>query len=111
MVAGSPEPSFPSEDDRVRLSVCANQAGTVLQHWRAEKRLKESEMLWKEAQRLANVGSWNWNTASDMVHCSDEFYRIIGLEPQALPMPYDRILASIHADDRPRVENRIAQAP
>jgi PAS domain S-box-containing protein len=110
VVAGSVEAVFPSENDRVLLSVGANQAGIVLQHWRAEKQLRETESLWKDAQRLANVGSWSWNTVSNMVHWSDELFRIFGLEPQTLPMTYDRILASIHADDRARVENRIAQA-
>jgi len=42
-------------------------------------RRKESELV--EAQRLAAIGSWQWNAATDEVKWSDELYRIAGLEP------------------------------
>jgi PAS domain S-box-containing protein len=42
-------------------------------------RRKESELV--EAQRLAAIGSWQWNAATDEVIWSDELYRIAGLEP------------------------------
>ena len=42
-------------------------------------RRKESELI--EAQRLAAIGSWQWNAATDEVIWSDELFRIAGLEP------------------------------
>ena len=42
-------------------------------------RRKESELT--EAQRLAAIGSWQWNAATDEVIWSDELFRIAGLEP------------------------------
>jgi PAS domain S-box-containing protein len=110
VVAGSQDAAFPSEDDRLLLSVGANQAGIVLRHWRADKQLRESEARLAEAQRLAHVGSWNWNIANNSLLWSDEHYRIFGLEPQATPVTYDGGLTYIHPDDRARVEHRIAQA-
>ena len=99
LIVGSQEAHFPREDDRLLLSVGANQAGIVLRHWRAEKLLKESEALSAEAQRLASVGSWNWNISSNKVQWSDEQYRIFGLEPQAQGLPHDQVMSSIHSDD------------
>ena len=63
-----------------------------------------------EAQRLANVGSWNWDIVNNTLLWSDEHYRIFGMEPQATPLTYDGGMTYIHPDDRARVENRIAQA-
>jgi PAS domain S-box-containing protein len=45
----------------------------------ASLRRKESELV--EAQRLAAIGSWQWNAATDDIIWSDELYRIAGLEP------------------------------
>jgi PAS domain S-box-containing protein len=42
-------------------------------------RRKESELI--EAQRLAAIGSWQWNAATDEIIWSDELFRISGLEP------------------------------
>src|SRR5207248_428780 len=43
LVAGSLQPAFPSEEDRLLLSVGANQAAVVLQRQRDEEALRESE--------------------------------------------------------------------
>jgi len=40
---------------------------------------KESEL--KDAQRLAGVGSWQWDAATDRVVWSEELYRIAGRDP------------------------------
>src|SRR5947209_3815119 len=47
LVAGSRQPAFPSEEDRLLLSVSANQAAVVLQRNRDEEALRESEQRWR----------------------------------------------------------------
>jgi len=42
-------------------------------------RLRETELT--EAQRLAQVGSWHWDPATDTVTWSEELYRIAGRNP------------------------------
>ncbi len=49
---------------------------------RAEEKLKQSESLLAEAQRLAHIGSWNWDTRSNIITASEELYRIYGLPAQ-----------------------------
>lgn len=110
VVVGSQQAAFPSEEDRLLLSVGANQAEIVLRHWRAEEQLKQSETLLAEAQRLARVGSWSWDIKTNGVLWSDEHYRIFGMEPQAAPVTYDGVLACIHPVDRARFEIRVAHA-
>ncbi len=48
--------------------------------------LREREAELREAQRLAGVGSWAWNPATDQLHWSEELYRIFGVDP-SLPVP------------------------
>ena len=42
-------------------------------------RRRDAELA--EAQRLANVGSWQWNPSTDTVTWSEELYRITGIDP------------------------------
>jgi PAS domain S-box-containing protein len=49
-----------------------------------EQALRESEADLMEAQRLANMGSWQWDIQTDTVTWSEQLYRIAGRDP-ALP--------------------------
>jgi PAS domain S-box-containing protein len=42
----------------------------------SEDALLHSEKEFKEAQRLAQIGSWEWDVSSDIVYWSDELYRM-----------------------------------
>jgi PAS domain S-box-containing protein len=66
-----------------------------------EEQLKQSEGQLAEAQRLAHVGSWNWDLQSNALSWSEELYRIFGVDPQAFNPAYeDTIMWAIHAEDR-----------
>ena len=51
---------------------------------RAEESLLERTKEFREAQRVAKVGSWMWDPSTDTVSWSEELYRIVGRDP-ALP--------------------------
>ena len=57
-----------------------------------------------EAQRIAQIGSWEWDLATDTALRSEETYRIAGVEPGALPGTTEAFLAFVHPDDRARVQ-------
>jgi PAS domain S-box-containing protein len=62
--------------------------------------LKESEKSLAEAQKMAHIGNWEWNIATDEAHWSDELYRIFGLNPQEAPIGQNELFKYIHPDDR-----------
>ena len=51
----------------------------------AEEALVRKEVELKEAQRLAGVGSWQWDPATDTVVWSEELYRLAGRDPSCRP--------------------------
>jgi len=53
---------------------------------RVEAALRDAERDLQEAQRLARIGSWKWDAASDTVTWTRELYRIAGRDP-SLPAP------------------------
>lgn len=48
---------------------------------RAKQSLRHSESRLARAQKIARMGSWEWNIASGELYWSDELYRIFGLTP------------------------------
>ena len=54
----------------------------------AEESLRSKERELKEAQRLAGVGSWQWDPDTDTVVWSEELYRIAGRDPSLPAVSY-----------------------
>jgi PAS domain S-box-containing protein len=46
--------------------------------------LRESEARLREAQSIAQCGSWVWDITKNKMYWSDEMYRILGLVPQSV---------------------------
>jgi PAS domain S-box-containing protein len=53
--------------------------------------LRKSEARLREAQSIAQCGSWEWDTSKNKIYWSDEMYRILGLVPQSVP-PTSRLI-------------------
>src|SRR6185295_11900437 len=68
------------------------------------------ENLLAETQRLAAVGSWEWEVASNKVTWSEELYRIYRLEPKTFPATFEGYLAQVHPDDRPIMRETVEKA-
>ena len=63
---------------------------------RAEAALRERQQELSEAQRVAKVGSWEWDPDTDVVTWSEEMFRIVGRNPE-LPAPsYQRTPGPLH---------------
>ena len=61
-------------------------------------------VLHAAAEALANVGSWALDLANGQAFWSDQFYRILGLEPQSGDTGLDTFRAFVHPEDRGRVD-------
>jgi two-component system sensor histidine kinase/response regulator len=53
----------------------------ITERKRAKEELKHSEERLAAAQKMAHVGSWEWDVITNEVIWSDEEYRLFGLEP------------------------------
>jgi PAS domain S-box-containing protein len=72
--------------------------------------LVRSEARLAEAQRIAHIGSWDWDVAHDQLYWSDEVFRILGLTPHQLGPSIEQFLACVHEDDRARVQDAMDAA-
>ncbi|MBI3805037.1 MAG: PAS domain S-box protein [Nitrospirae bacterium] len=76
----------------------------------AEERLRKSQAQLSVAQRIAHIGSWEWEIASNTLTWSDELYRIYGLSSRSEGMTYDRYLTFLHPEDLASVKEIIEKA-
>lgn len=65
-----------------------------------EVELKNKEKNLAEAQRVAGLGSWEWDTESGEIYWSDEYFRICGEEPQSFVPVFEIAMSYIHPDDQ-----------
>ena len=82
----------------------------ITERKRAETALRKSEASLANAQRIARLGSWDWNIATDEFAWSDEVYRIFGFEPNQFEPTYDRFLDSVHPGDRSLFQKAMSNA-
>lgn len=73
-------------------------------------RLDRLEQQFAEIQRLAHLGSWEWQIASNVVSWSDELYRIYGVAPGEFEATYEAFLERIHPEDRAMVNDTVQRA-
>jgi len=65
------------------------------------EQLQRSERMLLNAQRVAQIGCWEFDIDSQTTHWTEELYRIHGFDPtQPAPTPEEN-LALIHPDDHP----------
>jgi PAS domain S-box-containing protein len=72
----------------------------ITEQKQTEEALLERERQLNESQRMAHIGSWERDVATNRVVWSDEMYRILGFDPQEDEPSYEAFLNIIHPDDR-----------
>lgn len=99
--------------ERIDVSMTAspikNQAGEVIgiskiarditkEKHDADK-LRKSETQLKAAQRIAQMGSWEWDLTTNTLNWSQELYRIYGVNP-ADQVTFEKFIEMVHPEDR-----------
>jgi diguanylate cyclase (GGDEF)-like protein/PAS domain S-box-containing protein len=66
----------------------------------AEEAVQKSESSLAESQRIAHLGTWEWDVRTGKVWWSEETFRIYGVEPDELVPTFEKLIEVVHPDDR-----------
>ena len=64
----------------------------------------------EEAQRVAHVGSWEWDLASGRIEWSNEMFRIYGYEPGAFEVTFELAQERVVEEDRANIQSNVERA-
>lgn len=103
----SPDPDLLKSLNRI-----GDQLGLLLKRLETEEALVDRERAMNEGQRLAHMGTWEWDLRTNALSWSDEKYRIYGFEPRSFIPTFDHVKSAVLPEDLPRfldVLNSVAE--
>lgn len=99
-----------TEQSGVAMRLNQDMRRQIEERRRVEKNLRDREASLANAQKIAGLGSWDWDSSTNEVRLSNQAYRIFGLKKGPENPTYDMIIERIPDEDRGRVERMIEQA-
>ena len=79
----------------------------IAERKKAEAQILQSQVLFEEAQTIAQVGNWEFNLLNSELHWSKETYRIFELEHLSTDGLYEAWRQKCHPEDLIKLENAI----
>jgi diguanylate cyclase (GGDEF)-like protein/PAS domain S-box-containing protein len=82
-----------------RMALCA-VSRDITERKEAEEALRRSKASLAESQRIAHLGTWEWDVVTGEVVWSEETFRIYGFEPNAFIPTFQMLVEVVHPDDK-----------
>jgi PAS domain S-box-containing protein len=76
----------------------------------AEEELLKRGASLEQAQRIGQIGNWEWDIATDKSTYSQELLRMLGIPPSPADFSYQEFLNYVHPDDREMVKTALDEA-
>ncbi|MEB3281529.1 MAG: GAF domain-containing protein [Lyngbya sp.] len=81
----------------------------ITERKQAEEKLRASEASLATAQRVAHVGNWELDIATQKITWSEELFRIFGRDPAQAEPRYRELIKQIHPQDRRLWQHHVRQ--
>ena len=94
----------------INWGVLGHRVRYILRSSQAFGDLAKHQATLESAQRIAHLGSWDWNLQRNEIYWSAETFRILGLEPDSIAPGFDPFLAQVHAEDRADTQEALRNA-
>jgi diguanylate cyclase (GGDEF)-like protein len=86
----------------LHTALLAHRIRYLLRASHALVELAQSQRSLSRAQRIARLGSWEWNSYTGELQWSGETFRILGIDPSEVGT-WERFFSTVHPADRDRV--------
>ena len=82
----------------------------ITEQRRIEEEVERSRARLAEAERIARIGSWEWDIPNQRLTCSEGLYEIYGVGSEAFDGHYEGGSQNVHPEDREMVERVMREA-
>ncbi|TQV73175.1 response regulator [Aliikangiella marina] len=72
----------------------------ITERKRAEVALMKSRKLLEDAERIAKLGSWEWDLETDLYVYSTEMFELMGMKTRRNPVTFEQVISRVHSEDR-----------
>ncbi len=93
-----------------QMGIAIAQANLIEQDKQQRLKLQHSEASLAAAQKIAHIGSWEFDVVTNKITWSEEVFRIFGLDSTAPEPTYVEILQMYHPDDRDLFQQTVSLA-
>ncbi|MFC4438165.1 MULTISPECIES: PAS domain S-box protein [Natrialbaceae] len=104
--------AVPLTDERGEVFAGMTMAQDITEQKEHERYLEDAKSQLEAATEAGAVGTWEWRIPEDQFVTGASFARTFGIDPENARdgVPLERLLSSIHEDDRKRVAAQIEEA-
>lgn len=99
-----------AQDLKKSLVLAQTQRQMAEERARAGETLRDRDAALQIALEASGMGLWTWDLQRDLVHWSDEMYRIIGYEPGEFSPVNEAWFRAIHPEDADEVRKGVDRA-
>ncbi len=82
---------FPILESEEGVSLLGGISIDITNRKQVEEELRKSEQQLAQAQKIAHLGSWDWDLVTKEVGWSDEVFLLLGFRPQSVEINYELI--------------------
>jgi PAS domain S-box-containing protein len=72
----------------------------ITERVRAEQASQYARAQLEQAQRIADIGSWEWDLATGALSWSEHCFHLVGWDPAGVAPTLERFMACVHPEDR-----------
>jgi diguanylate cyclase (GGDEF)-like protein len=94
----------------INWAVLGHRVRYIMRASRALNEVWENQKRLANAQRLADMGDWDWDITRSLFRASEQVYRLLGKSAERTLASIDALLEDVHREDRDRVRAAIDAA-
>ncbi|MEP6518595.1 PAS domain-containing protein [Microcoleus vaginatus] len=91
-----------------QMGIAIAQANLLEQDKQQRLKLQQSEASLAAAQKIAHIGSWEFDLVTNKITWSEEVFRIFGLDSSATEPTSAKLLKMCHPDDRELLQQTVS---
>jgi len=102
--------AIPQRDERGKITRWYGTSTDIHESRILRDRLQDSATFLSQAQRIARLGSYEFDVSRNVGRWSDNLFEIFGLKPREGWFDSDEFMSMIHPDDLPSVEQAVRES-